>query len=64
MSQAAAHRQPVYSANRAETEAARLVNTLVISRYLDAKRAEAKQAGGITRERGLALLGSIAEDSW
>lgn len=63
MSQAAAYRAAGYSANRAETEAAKLVKTPVVSRYLDAKRAEAEEAGAMTRERGLAVLGSIAEDS-
>jgi hypothetical protein len=63
MSQAAAYRAAGYSPNRAETEAAKLVRTPVVSRYLESKRAEAARAGAMSRERGLSLLGCIAEDS-
>lgn len=63
MSQAAAYRAAGYSPTRAETEAAKLVKTPVVSRYLDAKRAESDQSGAMSRARGLALLGGIAEDS-
>ena len=63
MSQAAAYRSAGYSPTRAETEAAKLVRTPVVSRYLAVRREEAEQAGAMTRERGLALLGGIAEDS-
>jgi hypothetical protein len=63
MSQAAAYRSAGYSPNRAETEAAKLVRTPVVSRYLELKRSEAERIGAMTRDRGLALLGGIAEDS-
>ena len=63
MSQAAAYRSAGYAPKRAETEAAKLVRSPAVSRYLEAKREEAARAGAMTRERGLALLGGIAEDA-
>lgn len=49
MSQAAAYRQAGYSPKRAETEAAKLVRTPVVSRYLSRERAKSAAASRMDR---------------